>query len=46
MVSNMNATMSMLNTILELKHLYSSSYSMSYTDTGRVVYGEGPRKRK
>lgn len=44
MESNMSASMQMLKTILELKHLYSLVYEMSYDEEGRVIYNETVRR--
>ncbi|MCI9110495.1 MAG: hypothetical protein HFH47_01635 [Bacilli bacterium] len=44
MEANMSASMQMMETILEMKHLYSSAYEMSYDENNRVVYNETARK--
>lgn len=38
MISNMDANAKMMNTILDLQHLYGSNYEMSYDQKGRVLY--------
>ncbi len=45
MTSNMRANMKMLKTILAISHLYETSYTMKYDETGRVHYGETARRK-
>lgn len=45
MISNMQANMKLLNTILTISHLYNSSYTMSYDEFGQVHYEETARKK-
>lgn len=45
MESNMEATMKMLETILSLEHLYSTTYHMSYDEYGKVRYDVKSRTR-
>lgn len=44
MVSNFKACAKTMQTILEVSHLYDSSYKMTYDKAGRVTYEEGPRR--
>ena len=45
MESNMDATMNLLDTILELKSLYNQNYEMTFTEDGKVNYEIKLRKK-
>lgn len=46
MIVNMEASMSLLQTILEVQHLYGKTYQKRYNEFGKVAYEEHERIRK